>query len=181
MISPHAETAADDFADQSCFHGLPSSPVYRESASRCRCRPRPAPFESGGRPLCRRFGCQGAFFSISSSRVMPVRPSVQSRKRSPGCNCRRQQIGVLSPSVPSARGDDVAPGVRSGLLRGQNARSNQLADEGMILRELLHAPAPQAIDVAVADMRDIDVAAPRHSIESVVPMPAHSAFPCARW
>jgi len=29
----HAETAADDFADQSCFHGLPSSPVQRISVT----------------------------------------------------------------------------------------------------------------------------------------------------
>ena len=75
-----------------------------------------------------------------------------------GLQVRRQKIGGVVPLRAERARDDVAPGVRSGFLRGQNARANQLADEGMILRELLHAPAPQAIDAAVADMRDIDVA-----------------------
>ena len=92
--------------------------------------------------------------SISSSRIMPVRPSEQIRMRSPVRASIGVEVDVDVGVDAEGPGDDRPLRVDLGLLGRDPALAHELLDEAVILGELLDRTVADAVRARVADVAD---------------------------
>ena len=120
----------------------------------------------GGKQLIRRvfyvvFKKHTLDFVIGNHTCQSIRAKQETIRRK---IIRRQQVGRIVAFRPQCTGDDIAARMHPRFFFCNQSRADKLADQRMILRNLLQLIFAQTIDAAVTDMRNIHVPvrAPHH-------------------
>ena len=136
----------------------------------------PASFAAAisARPICSSEPLRPRSIGLSSgSWTMAVRPSEQSRNRSPARAGKTSTSTSTSGSAPSARVITRALRMRLGLLLGQLAAGDELADERVVAGQPDQVAVAEQVGARVADVRDDDVVV-------VDVRGGHASSPCRR-
>ena len=142
---------------------------------------RSRPSSSSG-PLC----SSSSGLSLSS-RTIEVRPSEQTRNRSPALRRELLDVDLHVRLGPERAGDHGALRVRLGLLLGQLAEPDEVADQRVVVGQALELAVADEVAARVADVRDrhrvlADVGGgDRRAHAGALASPSASARGCAGW